>query len=337
MLLDPLQARKLYEFAIKEKFAILAVNADSPACIYDCIKAAKQLASPIIIEASLWQLEGQSFGAGDAIRGLAHYIAHTALIANSQKFKDVPVLFHTDHIKGPKTKNILENAVKGVAVSLGGVDLKLSPSSISLDASEISNKENIDFLNNLISISKKYGRPLTLEMEAGVDKGISSLEQAKILTSGVETKNPGYLYLYAPGLGTQHGFSKNGYSEFQPKKVAENIRVIEETIGRRIGIAVHGSSGLSEKQLKTAIENGVTKVNWSTENLILRSQFAREYYEKNVEKLTPGNKEFKVTAMDNGVNHYISKNYIPKVMARIKLQSGQNKNTLFWGQTPNFQ
>ena len=41
MLLDPLQARAVYALAARERFAILAVNADSPACIADVLEAAR--------------------------------------------------------------------------------------------------------------------------------------------------------------------------------------------------------------------------------------------------------------------------------------------------------
>src|SRR6185369_6679997 len=48
-----------------------AVNADSHAAITDCLEAARECGAPIIIETSLWQLTGRSFGGGDAILGLA--------------------------------------------------------------------------------------------------------------------------------------------------------------------------------------------------------------------------------------------------------------------------
>ena len=43
MLLNPLQSRKLLDFALSERFAVLAVNADSPAAVYDCISAAAEV------------------------------------------------------------------------------------------------------------------------------------------------------------------------------------------------------------------------------------------------------------------------------------------------------
>jgi fructose-bisphosphate aldolase class II len=330
MLLNPAQSRKLLEYAMEKKFAVLAVNADSPAAITDCLKAAKEAESPVIIEASLWQLEGRSFGGGDAVLGLARYIAETAVLANAGEFMDVPVLLHTDHIKGPKTWTILSSGVRGVGTEIGDAELKLSPSTISLDASEMSAEENIDFLDKLITVSKECDRLITLEMEAGVDKGVSSLDEAKALVGGIEEKHPGYIYMYAPGLGSQHGFSESGYSGFRPDMAAKNLDAIEETIGRRIGIAVHGSSGLGDDQLREAVASGVIKINWSTENLIIRSAAAREYYEKNGDKVDPVHKQFKVTAMDTGLQQYVAEQYIPKVLKRMDVLNSKGQNPGFW-------
>jgi fructose-bisphosphate aldolase, class II len=63
VLLSPAQVKKLISYAIEKKFALFAVNADSPSAIHDCIKAAKEVKAPIFIETSIQQLEGISFGA----------------------------------------------------------------------------------------------------------------------------------------------------------------------------------------------------------------------------------------------------------------------------------
>src|SRR5690242_18051880 len=101
MLLNPTQARHLLAHALENRYAILAVNADSPAAINDCLEAARRCSAPITIEASLWQLTGHSFGMGDPLLGMARYLSHLEVLANSERYRAVPVLFHTDHIKGP--------------------------------------------------------------------------------------------------------------------------------------------------------------------------------------------------------------------------------------------
>ncbi|MGB0579211.1 MAG: class II fructose-bisphosphate aldolase, partial [Limisphaerales bacterium] len=137
MLLSPQQTRLLYQHAVDNHYAILAVNADSPAAITDCLVAAAACDAPIIIETSLWQLTGHSFGAGDPLLGIDRYLSDLRTLANSERFENVPVIYHTDHIKGPQTLDILRHAMRAGA------------SSISLDSSELTAEDNIDHLNQL--------------------------------------------------------------------------------------------------------------------------------------------------------------------------------------------
>ena len=343
MLLTPPQARKLFEYCVQEKFAVLAVNADSPAALYDCLTAARNLGAPIMIETSQWQLEGISFGSGDPGRGLALYFAHLSILASSEEFEGVPVALHTDHIRGPRTREILKQAVEGypfVAGALGAGDgiggspghtVRLSPSSISLDASKLTPEENIELMCSLIETSRACGRPVTLEMEAGLDSGYTTPAEVETLVMGVERRHPGYLALFAPGLGNRHGYSKEGYPDFRPETVQANAELVRRLTGRPIGIVLHGSSGLSEGQVSQAVAHGLTKMNWSTDGLILRSAAAREYYEARREQLVPGHGVFKETAMDNGVGRYVSARFVPKIESLIRVLNGEGKAAGFAG------
>ena len=98
----------------------------------------------------------------------------------------------------------------------------------------------------------------------------------------------------------------------------------KEITGRKIGIALHGSTGMSSQDLTRAATASVVKVNWSTESLLIRSEAAREYYShsENFDKQHP---DWKNTVMNNGINTYISKLYIPKVQERIKILNGNGK------------
>nr|WP_309696235.1 class II fructose-bisphosphate aldolase [Armatimonas sp.] len=178
MLLTPTQTHDLYLEALEKRFAILAVNADSPAAIVDVLEAARQCDAPVIIETSLWQLTGHSFGFGDPILGLQQYISSLRTLAASERFASTPVVFHTDHIKGPRTLDILTAA------------FALGASSLSLDSSELTEEANLALAQKICAL----GEPLALELEAGVDEG--------------------RLALWAPGCGTRHGFSEGGFPAF---------------------------------------------------------------------------------------------------------------------------
>jgi fructose/tagatose bisphosphate aldolase len=329
MLLDPLQTRQLFQDALENHYAILAVNADSPAAITDCLEAALAGDAPIIVETSLWQLTGHSFGVGDAILGMARYLADLSVLANSERYRAVPVVYHTDHIKGPETREILSAAIRGVPVQFGTTSLMLFASSLSLDSSEMTEEENILFAGELCAIAQSAGRPLTLEIEAGVDDGLTPKTVTSAILSQMEERYPGYVALWAPGLGTRHGFSTEGYPAFSAENVMRQRDWAEQVAGRPVGIALHGSSGLSESLLAEGVHAGIVKVNWSTESLRVRSQVALSFYLENGERLDPKHPQFKVTAMDNGVQLFISERYIPVVRDRIQLLGGKGQASRF--------
>ncbi|MEM1444262.1 MAG: class II fructose-bisphosphate aldolase, partial [Verrucomicrobiota bacterium] len=251
MLLTPPQARALYEHAVSNCYAILAVNADSPAAMVDCLLAAKECEAPVIIETSLWQLTGHSFGAGDPILGVDRYLATLRTLAESERFEDVPVIYHTDHIKGAGTVSILQHAMRENA------------SSISLDSSEMTGDENVETLSSLCRFASENSLEATLEMEAGVDDGVTPLSETRSLFGRVEERHSGFLALWAPGVGTCHGLGSDPRA-FSPQAVKDHQELATELAGRTVGIALHGSSGLDAGRLSEAVAAGVAKVNWSS-------------------------------------------------------------------------
>jgi fructose-bisphosphate aldolase class II len=323
MLCNPLQSRKVLQHALENEYAILAVNADSHASIHDWLEAARQINAPVIIETSLWQIKGLSFGAGDPVLGVAQYLTALALLANGEKFKSIPVIYHTDHIKGPDTVTILERAILGIPLSFDETTLLLKASTVSLDASEFTEDENIGHILNLCSIAQSANTPVTLEMESAVDEGITSAKETEKLLGSVEEKFPGHIHLWAPGVGTKHGFGDN--MNFTPATITMHRKLTHSITGREIGIALHGSTGLSHQDLRAAAKAGVVKVNWSTESLLIRSEAAREYYTVMSEKFNKKHPDWKNTVMDNGVNSHVSKSYMPKVAERMTVLGGEGK------------
>ncbi len=324
MYLQPEHSRLLFQQAVREQFAILAVNADSPAAIIDCLEAAKAADAPVIIESSLWQLSSHSFGHGDAVRGLARFASMVQLYAQSEAYKDVPVIYHTDHIKGPQTLDILRPAIQGMDEAGG-----LRAGSISLDSSELTADENIELIATLCGYAASADKALTLEMEAGVDDGLTSVEEARYLLEAVEKAHPGYLSLWAPGVGTRHGFSADGFPGFSTEQVRTQQQLASDICQRDIGLALHGSSGLSDEQLSAAVNAGVSKVNWSTDSLACRSAAAATYYAEHAASLQRSHAAFKQTAMDNGVQESVAAAYCPVVIERMQVLNSAGKGADF--------
>jgi fructose/tagatose bisphosphate aldolase len=220
-----------------------------------------------------------------------------------------------DAEKWPDTLRILSAAIRGVPQRA---------STISLDSSEMSEEENIAHICQLCAVAGEAGLPLTLEMEAGVDAGVTEIEVADRLLGAVESRHPGFLALWAPGVGTQHGLSDKGYP-FSAEAVARHQERASQICGRPIGLALHGSSGLKESDLREGVAAGVAKVNWSSESLLIRSQAAREFFTTHSAELEKSHKQWKATAMDNGVQSYIAERYVPRVIERIRILGGAGK------------
>lgn len=317
MLLTPSQARALYEYATKQQFAILAVNADSPAAVLDTLEAARSQNAPVIVETSLWQLTGHSFGCGDPHVGIARYLTDLAVWAHSDRYRDTPVVYHTDHIKGPQTKTLLQAAIRGIKTRIGTQSCRLVASSVSLDSSELSPEANVALMKALCETAIEQSEKATLEMEAGVDQGVTPIEDTEKIFGAVERSHPGHLALWAPGVGTLHGFGSG--NRVDPEAIARHQTLASQICHRPIGLALHGSSGLTDEALTEAVAAGTVKVNWSSESLLIRSQAARDFYTEHAAQLERHHPEFKQTAMDNGVQSYIAERYLPLVAERIKL------------------
>ena len=213
MLLTPIQTRELFLEALEKRFAVLAVNADSPAAIVDVLEAARQCDAPVIIETSLWQLTGHSFGFGDPILGLRQYLSYLRTLAESERYAHLRVAFHTDHIKGPRTLEILTEAHR------------LGASSLSLDSSELTEEENLALARQLCDLSES----LTLELEAGVDDGLTPLDVTDRIVGGIEHTHPGRF---------GHRAVERGMASLQRASPSSQPRMSPRTSGVQVSLLV---------------------------------------------------------------------------------------------------
>jgi fructose-bisphosphate aldolase, class II len=74
---------------------------------------------------------------------------------------------------------------------------------------------------------------------------------------------------------------------------------------------------------------GVAKVNWSSESLLIRSRAAQEYYATHTAQLEKSHGDWKNTAMDNGVQRFVSGRYVPVALERMRLLGGEGQGSRF--------
>lgn len=160
----------------------------------------------------------------------------------------VPVCVHYDH--GLTFERCMEA-------------LKLGFTSVMYDCSTESYEENVKKVAEMVKICHAMG--VTVEGElghVGDNAGAGKLENPSDYFTDPETaadfvKRTGVDSL-AVAVGNAHG----DYA-FPPKLDFERIRVIAEKTG--IPLVLHGGSGLSDTDFKTAVKEGVAKVNIFTD------------------------------------------------------------------------
>ena len=76
----------------------------------------------------------------------------------------------------------------------------------------------------------------------------------------------------AVAIGTVHGFYKS-----EPKLDFDRLKEISELVD--VPLVLHGTSGLTDEQIKKCIENGIAKVNMATELRVAYTKAIRDYLE----------------------------------------------------------
>lgn len=160
----------------------------------------------------------------------------------------VPVCVHYDH---------------GLTFEKCMQALELGFTSIMYDCSTAPYEENIEKVAEMVKICHAMGRTVEGELgHVGDNAGAGKLENPSDYFTDPETaadfvKRTGVDSL-AVAVGNAHG----DYA-FPPKLDFERIRVIAEKTG--IPLVLHGGSGLSDTDFKTAVKEGVAKVNIFTD------------------------------------------------------------------------
>ncbi|VBB07743.1 ketose-bisphosphate aldolase class-ii [Lucifera butyrica] len=237
----------LYQ-ARKSGYAIPAINTQGGN--YDIIwavcRAADELKSPII---------------------LAHYVSTGAYSGNDwfvQVSKwcankvSVPVSIHLDH---------------GDSFAICKEALELGFTSIMIDGSTMSIKENAKLTNQVIGEAKKFDVPVEAEIgellrldgagQALENKNLVNPEQVKEFLSYCQPDS------LAIGIGNAHGYYKG-----EPDIKLEILEAVKEFTD--IPLVLHGCTGMAEGIIKKAISLGIAKINFGTE---IRYKYVQHYSE----------------------------------------------------------
>lgn len=210
-----------------------AVNVEMARAI---IETAEELRAPVMVGTAEILLPAME------LARVAEYLIPMAEKAS------VPVCVHYDH---------------GLTFEKCMQALELGFTSIMYDCSTAPYEENIEKVAEMVKICHAMGRTVEGELgHVGDNAGAGKLENPSDYFTDPETATDFVKRTGVDSLAVAVGNAHGDYA-FPPKLDFERIRVIAEKTG--IPLVLHGGSGLSDTDFKTAVKEGVAKVNIFTD------------------------------------------------------------------------
>lgn len=256
--------KKMFEMAIKEKFAIPAYNFSNmeqlQAIIFGCIETD----SPVILQIS-----------SSAHKYIGSILLRNMIVGATQIIKEnnakIPIALHLDH---------------GDTFELCKTCIDNGFSSVMIDGSHLSYEENIHLTKKVATYA--HSKNVVIEGELGILSGIEDNIMAKknFYTDPEKAKNfilKTNVDSLAISIGTSHGAYKFKIDpdKKMPSLQFDILKKIKEQLPN-FPIVLHGASsilpeyvniinqnngniknaaGVSENQLRKAIKNGICKIN----------------------------------------------------------------------------
>ena len=247
--------------ALKRKVAVGAFNFTNMEIIQAIVAGANELKTPVILQAS-----------SSAIKYMGFDYIH-AMISVASEGSDVPIVLHLDHGKDFEIcKKAIDNGFNSVMI----------------DASSRDFNSNIEITKKVVEYAQRFNVSVEAELGtlAGVEDEISVAREKAFYTDPNQAQEfierTGISSL-AVAIGTSHGVNKGKTGS--PKLSIDTLKKIKEKVGN-FPLVLHGASsvyvdvvdecnkygsniqnayGITDKDIKEAIQNGIAKVNVDTD------------------------------------------------------------------------
>lgn len=242
-------ASSMLKKAKKEKYAVPHININNLEWAKAVLLTAQEENSPVIVATS----EGavKYMGGMNIIVGMINGMMKDYNIT-------VPVALHLDH-------GTYEGAKKAI---------KAGYTSLMFDGSHLPYEENLAKTKELVKLSKKVNMSMEAEVGTigGEEDGVIGAGEFADPDEAKEMAETG-IDVLAAGIGNIHGPYPASWKSLNFDKLVE-IRD-----AAKIGIVLHGGSGIPADQIAKAISLGVTKINVNTELQQANHKALRAYIE----------------------------------------------------------
>lgn len=293
---------KLFEYARKHGFALPAINVTSSSTALAALEAAKDAKAPVVLQVSNG---GAAFFAGKGISNdgqkasIAGSVAAAHFIRSIAPIYGVPVVLHTDHC-AKKLLPWLDGMMDADEAFFKEHGTPLFSSHM-IDLSE----EDVDY--NIKTTAKYLERCAPwkqwLEMEIGITGGEEDgVNNEDVDNNSLYTQPEDIWEIYqtlskispyfsiAAGFGNVHGVYQPGNVKLHPELLGKHQKFVAEKLQTKddpkpVFFVFHGGSGSSVDDFRTAIDNGVVKVNLDTDLQWAYLSGHRDYIIKNIEYL----------------------------------------------------
>lgn len=251
--------KDLLKVAQENHFAVPAFNIGSDQLLKSVMKKVNELKSPVILEMSPDEFEFVGYG---QIQAMIYEASKT----------DVPVVIHLDH--GDK----YETVVKAIQAGM---------TSVMIDASKLPYEENVAITKKVVetahianvSVESELGTIGTTgnSIEGGTEGVIYTVPaEAKqfIEDTGIDT--------FAVAIGTAHGIYPK---DMKPKLRIDILNEITEEV--KVPLVLHGGSSNKDEEIAAAVENGICKINISSDIKVAFYNKCREVLNNNLDYREP--------------------------------------------------
>ena len=224
---------EILAMAEKKKCAYAAFNTPNLECITAVLNAAEKLNVPVMITHA------------ELHESVAPLAVIGPVMVQAAKNAKVPVCVHLDHCE---TLSYMAEA------------LKMGFTGVMYDGSTLPYEENVANTKIAVAMAKEYG--VSVEAEIGQlasrEGGLDANAGGPVYTDpdlAVKLCAETGIDALAPSFGTAHGIYKS-----TPVLDLDRVKVIAERTG--LPQVMHGGSGVSVEDYRTAIQNGIRKINY---------------------------------------------------------------------------
>lgn len=268
MFLTGAQLKEVFLKAKRQRFGIMASNVVFDTQIRAIIQGYAAMGSDGLLQMSSGAVK-YAAGASQDMNAGARLIS-TMIKTFAAQFPKCGIGLHIDHAT-PNYFDFIKFCVENQLVT-----------SVMIDASKESLEENIRVTKEVVDLAHKHG--IIVEGEIGHIKGtedeiVSDTELYTKPEEALEFVRRTNVDLFAASVGTNHGVSKGENIVLHLDLIKEIDDLLIKN-GLERGLVLHGASGLTDLQQKTAIANGVVKINKDTCYQMDMAEAIQAYWEK---------------------------------------------------------